>query len=313
MMRGGTSDEKKDGPELCLCIGPTTKAGCKDKAHIVMKCENGKEINKCTRCSIPVCMTCQENAMCLPCFSESWSEDMAPASEDDLIGDLLNDKQMVSIDAMKKELDKEGLELHSSASAHEIEEIHEAYLLKKKLATVTGNLDHDVVFPILPANAIDQMSGCSYSSTQQLPSLPNMIEKIICKIDLGEGGSFISNESAIPNELLPPVLCLLASLVEYKSDFKKYTKFDHQVYKALPSLFVEMANGSRTQSGFRLLRRCCRHAMDTRAKELMKTSAQLFETKDGTIGIVINNFIPASMKSDDYDTSVAFTSQNFLV
>ena len=112
--------------------------------------------------------------------------------------------------------------------------------------------------------------------------------------------------------MLPAVLEIFASLVEYKNDFK-FTKFDHKVYKALPSYFVHIANGSRPDSGFRLLRRCTRHSMDTQVHNIQETRGTLFQNESGTIGMSMNNLVPDSMKQNKYyDVSVAFSSDELM-
>lgn len=79
-----------------------------------------------------------------------------------------------------------------------------------------------------------------------------------------------------------------------------------------PSFFVELAYGSRADSGFRLLRRCARHAMDTKAKNLIDTDAKLFKTKEGKAGILLQNKVQASMKSTAYNTYAAFTATELI-
>ena len=136
--------------------------------------------------------------------------------------------------------------------------------------------------------------------------------KAICNIDFCDGGRFISNQSQISeDEMLPAVLELFASLVEYKNNFK-FTKFDHKVYKALPSYFVHIANGSRPDSGFRLLRRCTRHSMDTQVHNIQETRGTLFQNESGTIGMSMNNLVPASTKQNKYDVSAAFSSDELM-
>ena len=87
--------------------------------------------------------------------------------------------EVVTIEQMKKTLNDEDWELDASASPNEIEEIYEAYVLKKKLASVTSGLG-DVTFPTLPANFIENFDG-----QQEI--------KTICNLEFCAGGRFISN------------------------------------------------------------------------------------------------------------------------
>ena len=159
---------------------------------------------------------------------------------------------------MRQILQNERWELDASATVNEVEEIYEAYILKKKLEGVTGSKLTNVPYPILPADCIDEINNLEKNSDKDANAV---VDQIICDLDFSEGGQFIACREELTDDILPSLLELFATLVEYKENVR-YTKFDHKVYRALPSYFVEMANGSRHDSGFRLLRRCTRHAMD---------------------------------------------------
>ena len=52
--------------------------------------------------------------------------------------------------------------------------------------------------------------------------------------------------------------------------------------------------------------------MDSKATPLIDTDAKLFLTSEGSVGIILSNVIPASMKANEYDTSVAFTGKDLI-
>ena len=77
-------------------------------------------------------------------------------------------------------------------------------------------------------------------------------------------------------------------------------------------MFIDFANKSRVDTGYRLLGRCVRHAFDSRVSPMDQCKAQLFLDEDGDIGIQLASQIPASMKSNVYNTEIAATSSKIL-
>ena len=112
---------------------------------------------------------------------------------------------------------------------------------------------------------------------------------------------------------MPSLLDLFASLVRFSSNDKKHTnwKRDAAVYKAIPEMFVDFAVGCRSDLGYRLLRRCLRHAFDSRCESVDNKVVKLV-ISDGELGLHVNTPIPASMKSDVYEGDVIFTRTKIL-
>lgn len=158
---------------------------------------------------------------------------------------------------MISELNDKGFEVDSSAIPDKIEELFEAYILQNQLASIADDHLDGVIFPIYPASKINNF-------------------EIISNISFSEGGKFIGNQSELPDKLLPPIFELFGTLVEYQENVSKSTNFDHKVYDALPSIFIDMAEKSRCDSGFCLLKRCTWHDMDSKAISLLNTEGKLF-------------------------------------
>lgn len=117
--------------------------------------------------------------------------------------------------------------------------------------------------------------------------------------------------------MIPSLINLFASIVRFdalqKQKSSDYVSHSLPVLDVLPSLFVEFANKSRVSSGFRLLKRCLRHALDPKCIPLDNTKAYLFETDtDSELGMVLSNSIPASMKDSYYNSTIAFTATKLL-
>lgn len=84
--------------------------------------------------------------------------------------------------------------------------------------------------------------------------------------------------------------------------------------KAVPKMLIDFANNSRLRSGdyaHKMLKSCIRTATDERLKSILRTNVQLFRHKS-SVGMVLQNTIPPSMKQKQYDTKVAFTSNTLL-
>ena len=73
---------------------------------------------------------------------------------------------------------------------------------------------------------------------------------------------------------------LMASIVRYDDKrMKEATKdlgYKLLVLDVLPSIIVDFAQKSRVSSGYRLLKRCIRHALDPKAFPLEHRKAHLF-------------------------------------
>ena len=128
------------------------------------------------------------------------------------------------------------------------------------------------------------------------------------EIYLKDGGSFISNDKLISSGVVTKVIDLMSSFVRFTT--KNYTKFDADVYNCVPSNIVDFAYGSRLDTGYRLLKRCIRHGMDTRCQSLVHSGIKLFKFNESDeIGIDIQHKIPTSMKDCVYNMRIACTKK----
>ena len=129
----------------------------------------------------------------------------------------------------------------------------------------------------------------------------------ILEFNLKNGGFFIANVSC---NKYPDVLELFASFFNFQR--KDILGFQSKLYDGIPLIIIDIANGSRVDNAFRLLKRCARHALDSKAFSLLGSTFRLFK-EDGEIGIMYHNKVSASMKSDTYDVEVSFSKQGLIV
>ena len=264
------------GPEVDFCVGVC------DVPHFFLSSET---FILCSRCNSCVCPTCVcdfgESKLCLKCYSCKMSEPFLVKDHPKI------DNQKTSLE-MKSELDNAGVDVGEAATEYELEEIHDAYVTNK---CVDRFRDNKVLFPIFKASYYGGMIGAH-----------------IMKFDLKEGGRFIADDRLTP-KLLSDVVNLFSSLLQF--DHKKYTSFNSQIYQALPTIFVDFAYGSRECTGYRLLERTARHAVDPNMADISDMDCRLFVYK-GEIGIEFKGVVTASMKGCSYESCVSFTSSKLL-
>jgi hypothetical protein len=172
------------------------------------------------------------------------------------------------------------------------DDVEEAY--EAALQSLSIHEQHQVRYPLYPTNQLKKPTEWN-----------SLFSLEFCK-----GGAFVSDPNI--RDHLPALLGLFASFITY--DKKKHTEWknDPSVYDALPEMLIKFAKGSRIDSGYRLLERCVRHSHDPRMQSMFDNTAEIIQTGDGSLGIKIKAQVPASMKADVYETSVAHTANDLL-
>lgn len=269
-----------DGPEVLKCKGPCSDGSA---CHKFLAAEDH---HKCIACSEVVCDFCSEKKgsgqYCLACHIV---ESLLPGID-------LND--LLTVSQMREELKKKyNFDDVDQLSIEEVEDAWASHALHREIEELAGK----VKFPVCPTSAIT--SGKYW-------------EKLV-DIDFSFGGSFLLDEK-IDEKYIPAILDLFASFVAFGSDDTKHTNWqnDGAVYSAMPKMFLDFAKECRLNLGYRLLRRCIRHAMDTRTESLDNKVAQLVLYNDGELGIQLSTPVPASMKKDVYDGTTVVTKDKLL-
>ena len=60
------------------------------------------------------------------------------------------------------------------------------------------------------------------------------------------------------------------------------------------------------------MKRCIRHAMDSKTESIFYSNACIFERDDDDVGIILHHRIPASFKDMSYNVSVAFSDKGLV-
>lgn len=84
------------------------------------------------------------------------------------------------------------------------------------------------------------------------------------------------------------------------------------MYDVLPAMIINIAQQSQIDSGYRLLARCVRHGHDPKMQSLFCNSADIVKLNDGSIGMILKMKVPASMKTQVYETTIAITANDLL-
>lgn len=150
------------------------------------------------------------------------------------------------IQVMRLQFNKAILELDASTLPSEISEIYETYILKIILHSLIESID-SIKYLLFGGYIISDI----YSKNIALTF--NIIGKEIYNIYFLEGSSFISDKEVILNKLLPLLLFLFQRIVEYQTSIK-FTNFNHKVYKALLTIFVQFSNNLCLHSSFQFLK-----------------------------------------------------------
>ena len=94
-------------------------------------------------------------------------------------------------------------------------------------------------------------------------------------------------------------------------------KIDHNetdggsTYRVLPKIIIDFSKKAWTNSGYRLCKRACRHAMDPKSVDIFFANGNIIIYKNKT-GLLVHHEVRASMKNEKYSVSVAFTSETIV-
>ena len=268
-----TVDE--EGPAVVLC------KGVGGDPHMLLS-KTGW--NKCHGCNRIVCGFCSDNIkdcwFCLHCYA---AESLVPSRESGYTG---------RIAIMRKEL--KDIYRFDGADELQHDEVEDVYECAVEEIGYHNELQSSVKYPLHPTSELENPTHW----------------KEIYELNFSNGGTFITDQTL--KQHVPGILNLFASFVKYET--KKYTSHvkDSDVYDALPKMFIEFAENSRIDSGYRLLERCVRHGHDPKMQSIFYNKAKLIEVEDGSLGIVIKTKVPASMRDKVYTTTIAHTAADIL-
>jgi len=269
------------GPTILKCKGVGGK-----EHNFLAACGHGT----CAKCKHDVCTYCQAtigmdtNTYCLLC---SATESLVPE---------IGSEAAESIDARRTRL----INVHQFAGADNLDsdEVEDVLEVMDFLRDYRAQ-GSTVPFPLYKT---EEMEATTSSKWEE-----------IAEIDFSNGGAFLADGS-INQKHIPGILKFFAAVATFASPDEKHTdwKKDGEIYDALPKLLIDFAAKSRVDSGYRLLSRCLRHALDSKCPSLENKAATLILHGDD-VGIRINSAVPASMrKKVVYHPGIVFTATEVL-
>jgi len=101
-------------------------------------------------------------------------------------------------------------------------------------------------------------------------------------------------------------MTLISTLIVREREKKKC-----DVHSVMPDTFIMFAKNSRVHNGYRLLERAVRHATDPRCPNFMEETASI-SIHNGVLFLDLCGKVRASMKSNTYDTRVAFLCADLI-
>ena len=268
--------EVKDGPVIETC------RGVGNHTHPFLAADG---FARCKGCNEVVCRHCEskidEQTYCLLCYAQ---ESLVP---------IPGEKSSKPVNEMRNELAQHYN--FDGVDALTMEEVEDYYEVKEVVNSRAKKLIDEVPFPVYPSKAMET-DECWTT---------------VIDINLAQGGAFLADPT-LDFKFIPGIIEFFASLVRFKSMKRTDHIKDSPIYDAMPELFIEFAEKSRVDSGYRLLGRTVRHSYDSRISPMEDCMAKLIMDNSGDIGIQLCSEIPASMKKDVYETQVTATSKNLL-
>ncbi len=138
-------------------------------------------------------------------------------------------------------------------------------------------------------------------------------QTVIAPFDFKDGGQFITDDR-ISMQQRVQVLDLMSALINFDDlpiQNEKKSTTERIDYSVIPTLLIYFAEGSRLHTGFRLVKRTIRHAMDPTAPPILNARGYL-SMYENEVAMTIIHHVKASMKSDVYAVQVSCTKTQLV-
>ena len=272
------------GPDTVIYDGPNI-AECSGVIGSPHKFLSADGFHNCTECNHIVCQHCigsmEGNVYCLQCYAQM---SLVPLAGED---------SGMPVNMMREQLaEKYDVDNVDELTMDEVEELYAMCEIERERS---NNSHSAVTFPLHPSQEIDNPEHWT----------------TILKVNLACGGVFLADPELDPT-YIPGILTFMSSLVYFKACAQTDDSKTPPIFHSIPALFIDFANNSRVDSGYRILSRMIRHALDSKITPMDDCIAEFIRDKKGDIGIHLSSNVPASMKQDIYQTEVLVTSNNLL-
>jgi hypothetical protein len=259
--------------DLSVCIGPG------NGPHVYMGMEGN---HTCFECQKIICKTCTfpngDEMFCVNCFAAS---NFITVSELD---------SSITTEEMAQQLTQRGYQVLSNDPVEDIIDMFDT-IINKNNGIYCEEVFQNVTVP------------------KEIPMYLQSLQPIIT-FDLKKGASFIDDDSLNLQEVID-VLQIIQELVNIKKH--NHEKDDMQrTYSVIPTLLIDIANHARHEhAGYRLLKRCIRHALDSASVDIQLAKVSVVKV-DYETALLVEHKVRASMKQELYDVTVCFTKQTVI-
>jgi hypothetical protein len=136
----------------------------------------------------------------------------------------------------------------------------------------SNNTHSAVTFPLHPSQEIDHPEHWT----------------TILKVNLAFGGVFLADPELDPT-YIPGILRFMSSFVYFKACAQTDDSKMPPIFHSIPALFIDLAKNSRVDSGYRILSRMIRHALDSKIAPMDDCSAEIVMDNYGNIGMHLSS------------------------
>jgi hypothetical protein len=257
---------REDNNPISTCAGPGSGTHC-------YLCD--EECSSCITCMHGICSLCKfehnKNVYCVNCYV---SEKSFPT----------NDLDVMPIHEMREALIRIGLDVAVGELASEIIDWYDALVVKRN-SVYDNEIVEGITMPAENSNFINEV-------------------EVLQDFDVKEGGRYIRDDNIQLGHRME-LLGLLSDLVSITPN-EGTGKSEIKAYSVMPKFLLDYANSARLHSGYRLVKRCVRHAMDPRAVSILHSSGKIVKYEE-EVGLCLRHKVKASMKINVYDVMVCFT------
>jgi hypothetical protein len=239
--------------------------------------------NVCTLCQSTICSTCnfgtaESGWHCVKCYAESQFVNISDAENN------LSKIEMV---------EKIGNRGYRISVTDSYEDVLDMYDMINKNEGIFGE------------DILNSVSIPEYSTNYLSTLVP------ITSFGFNKGGCFIHDEKLSISDVIQ-LMETFVELVNIKKVVVENRMDLTTTYSVVPSMILEMAKRSRAYGyGFRLLKRCVRHAMDSLAIDIRGAKVTVVK-EDVMVSLIIEHSVRASMKQEIYDVVVCFNVNSIL-
>jgi hypothetical protein len=261
--------------DLMQCVGPGKGS------HLFMQKEG---YFNCRECNLLICKTCtlidEDQYFCVNCFASTQFVDV------DLI------EQDNSPDDMVEKITERGYQVSVNDPIEEIIDVYDT-IINKNQGIFNESILDSISVPEKPSNYLQSID-------------------YIGLIRLSKGGSFI-NDCKLHLDDIVDVLKIFCQLINIDTKHSCSTDVVARTFNVLPTIIIDLARRARIISaGYRLLKRCVRHAMDTAAADVRESKIFIIKVDNDTIGLVMKHKVRASMRNELYDVTVCFKEKTIM-